>query len=224
MPAMKYACPKAGYRPQTKRILLTSGEAEELTVQLAARIGEVRLDVQPVGAHVLVDGTDRGAANQILRLSARSHAIEIRMDGYEPFRTRVRPEPGFPLILSAALVEVGAQPEATTIGTATPQGQELILVTPGRLTMGSSRREQGRRANEVLRTVELTRSFLISAREVSNQDFDAFDPSHASGVIGNENLDAATLPVVNVTWEQAAAYCNWLSEQESLAPVYQKKR
>ena len=127
-------------------------------------------------------------------LSARSHALAIRMDGYEPFQTRVRPEPGFPLILSVALVEVGAQPEVTAIGTTTPQGQELILVTPGRLTMGSSRREQGRRANEVLRTVELTRPFLISAREVSNQDFDAFDSSHTSGVIDGENLDAATLP------------------------------
>ena len=214
---------KAGYHPQTKRILLTSGESEELTLQLAARIGEVRIEAQPAGAHVFIDGMDRGTANRALRLSARSHALAIRMEGYEPFQTRVRPEPGFPLILSVALVEVGAQPETAASGTTTPQGQELILVKPGRLTMGSSRREQGRRANEVLRTVELTRPFLISAREVSNQDFDAFDSSHASGVIDDENLDAATLPVVNVTWEQAAAYCNWLSEQESLAPVYQKK-
>ncbi len=34
-----------------------------------------------------------------------------------------------------------------------PNGQELVLLTPGKFSMGSSRREPGRRANEVLRDV-----------------------------------------------------------------------
>ena len=47
------------------------------------------------------------------------------------------------------------KPEITT-----PAGQTLRLFTPGDLTMGASRREPGRRANEVLHPVSLTRLVL----------------------------------------------------------------
>jgi formylglycine-generating enzyme required for sulfatase activity len=36
----------------------------------------------------------------------------------------------------------------------------------------------------------------------------------------NQNLDGADQPVAQVGWQDAALYCNWLSEQESLRPFY----
>jgi len=41
-------------------------------------------------------------------------------------------------------------------------------VEPGAFTMGASRREQGRRANEVIVPVELTKPFFISTKEITN--------------------------------------------------------
>jgi formylglycine-generating enzyme required for sulfatase activity len=89
--------------------------------------------------------------------------------------------------------------------------------------MGSSRREQGRRANETLKQVRLTRAFYMGAREVTNREFREFLPTHAAGTFKNQDLNADDLPAVMVSWEQAALFCNWMSVKESLPPVYFQK-
>jgi formylglycine-generating enzyme required for sulfatase activity len=101
-----------------------------------------------------------------------------------------------------------------------PQGVDLVLVGPGRFTMGAARREPGRRANEVLHEVELTRPFYLAVREVTNREFREFRPGHRSGSVGSFNLEIDHHPVVNITWNDAAKYCNWLSERAGLPPVY----
>src|SRR5690606_23009220 len=99
-------------------------------------------------------------------------------------------------------------------------GREMRLVRPGSFRMGAPRREQGRRANEVERDVRLTRPFLIGLKEVTNSQFRAFRPNHTSGAERHRDLAGGDRPVVMVRWEDAAAYCNWLSEQEGLPKAY----
>ena len=86
--------------------------------------------------------------------------------------------------------------------------------------MGASRREPGRRANETLREVELQRPFYLAVREVTNAQFRKWKADHTSGRFGAHDLSGEDHPVVSVTWEQAASYCNWLSSQESLPAAY----
>jgi formylglycine-generating enzyme required for sulfatase activity len=43
---------------------------------------------------------------------------------------------------------------------------------------------------------------------------------HDSGDINAISLNDDDLPAVQITWEQAALYCNWLSAKESLPPAY----
>src|SRR5690606_22141076 len=45
--------------------------------------------------------------------------------------------------------------------------------------------------------------------------------SHSSGVVQGRTLDLDNQPVVQVSWTDAALYCNWLSEQEGLPVYYQ---
>src|SRR5690606_9155802 len=92
---------------------------------------------------------------------------------------------------------------------------------PGTFTMGASRREAGRQANEVMRNVTLTRPFYLSLTEVTNEQFAAFDAEHSSGVVEGRTLSNANQPVARVSWEQAARYSNWLSAQEGLPLFYQ---
>ena len=91
------------------------------------------------------------------------------------------------------------------------------------MTLGASRREQGRRANEKLRKVELKRPFYLSSTEVSNQQFQQFRRQHTSNHANGHTLNQRHQPVVSVTWTSAALYCNWLSEQQGLAPFYIEK-
>ena len=89
--------------------------------------------------------------------------------------------------------------------------------------MGASRSEQGRRANEVIVPVTLTDPFLISTREVTNREFAQFRKNHDSGGDVHASLSADGNPVANVSWAQAIQYCNWLSKQEGLTPVYKEE-
>ena len=86
--------------------------------------------------------------------------------------------------------------------------------------MGASRREPGRRANETLRKVNLTRPFYLGVHEVTNEAYRAFDSSHSAGQIRGYSLEGERHPVVSVTWEQAVLYCNWLSQKDALRPFY----
>jgi formylglycine-generating enzyme required for sulfatase activity len=86
--------------------------------------------------------------------------------------------------------------------------------------MGAPRREQGRRPNETERTVRLTRPFYISTREVTNREFREFKPNHTSGAEKYQQLAAGEHPAVMLSWADAAAYCNWLSDREGLPPAY----
>ncbi len=99
-------------------------------------------------------------------------------------------------------------------------GQELKLLYPGNFVMGASRREAGRQANESLRSISLTKPYYLSLTEVSNEQYKLFDPEHSSGVIDRISLSNNNQPVVEITWEQAALYCNWLSQQENLPLFY----
>jgi formylglycine-generating enzyme required for sulfatase activity len=63
----------------------------------------------------------------------------------------------------------------------------------------------------------------MGLKEVTNQEFKQFMPRHSSGEFKSQRLSNADQPVVGVTWEQAALFCNWLSLMESLPPAYVKK-
>ena len=149
------------------------------------------------------------------------HRIEIRKPGFETFQITVTPRPGFPQSIKVELkTPEQIVAESTPRIIHSPQGHEMVLIDGGRFPMGASRREPGRRANENEHEVELTRRYYLSTMEVSNREFRHFNSGHRSGKAGEFNLEIDHHPAVRLSWEEAARYCNWLSEQESLPPAY----
>ena len=209
---------KAGHASFTAEVEISSGRRSEVRAELQLLSGEVAVSSVPDRAELLIDGVPSGTTNQTLMLEARPHLIEIRLDGYVPFRTTLTPEPGLTQAVHATLKEAG--PAGLPASVASPQGVELVLVGPGRFMMGAARREPGRRANEALHEVEITRPYYLAVHEVTNKEFREFKPEHLSGSVGRYNLEIDHHPVVNVTWNDAAKYCNWLSDRAGLPQVY----
>jgi formylglycine-generating enzyme required for sulfatase activity len=117
-----------------------------------------------------------------------------------------------------------AKAAATPPTLRTAAGQQLRLVRPaGSFHMGASRREAGRRANESQRLVELTRPFYLALKEVTNAEYRRFQAAHDSGSAEGVSLNGDNYPVVNISWDDAARYCNWLSGKDKLPPAYREQ-
>ena len=64
-------------------------------------------------------------------------------------------------------------------------------------------------------SVKLTRPFYIGKHEVTHADFAAYDST------SNPDNKPPDTPVTRVSWTEAVKFCNWLSRQENLEPVYE---
>ncbi|MEM7582449.1 MAG: PEGA domain-containing protein [Acidobacteriota bacterium] len=216
---------KAGFDTRKQAVSVRSGQSQELNVVLTPQQGEVRISSWPPDAELFVDGEARGSASQQLELPAIPHQIEIRKAGFVTHSQTLTPLPGVPQWVEVTLKPVGqeraeAEAKAAPPKITTSQGHVLLKIAPGKLQMGASRREPGRRSNEVLRQVELTRPFYLATQEVSNRQYRKFKEEHFSGQVGGQNLEIDHHPAVRMTWQEAAAYCNWLSRQDNLPPAY----
>ncbi len=215
---------KAGYGITSRKVRLESAASDSITVDLTARTGTLTVNVQPADATVYVDGQARGTGSATLRLSSAPHRIEVRKTGFESWSRTVTPRPGYPQTLSARLRSLEEiERQSVALERETAAGQVLRLVEPGTFTLGSSRSEQGRRANEVIVPVKLTKSFLIGVKEVTNREFAQFRENHDSGADIHPSMAGDNNPVANVTWADAVQYCNWLSAREGLTPVYKEE-
>jgi formylglycine-generating enzyme required for sulfatase activity len=209
-----------GYQEARRQLRTSPDEESAVSVTLQPITSSVQIVATPADADVYINGEFKGNANQNLELLAASQTIEVRREGYVPFTTNFISRPGLEQQLAVSLKSLEQQRIDSIRTEIVANGQTLKLLYPTAFTMGSSRREAGRQANEVLRNVALTKPFYLSVTEVSNAQFAMFDAEHSSGVVEGRTLSNATQPVVRVTWEQAARYANWLSAQEGLPLFY----
>ena len=216
-----------GHLPAERTLNLDPGERSQATFQLEPEYGTLYISSTPPSAILTIDGTVRKSSNGRFRLTTRPHQIELKADGYESLVKQVTPQSGYSqrieLVLSSkhqgtTKENTAGSPETVT----TPLGQKLVLIKPQTFTMGASRNEPGRRANEAERIINLEKPFYISRFEVTNMEFRRFHKEHSSGSIGTLSLDAGSYPVVNVSWDDAARFMNWLSAQDGLPPFYQE--
>lgn len=213
-----------GYATWTQELFARAGSNLSAEARLNPVLGHVTVTGEPADAELLIDGASRGQTPQSLSLPALEHRIEVRKSGFVPFEAVVTPVPGLertvqfhltPSDRGKALLESAPLIRSST-------GYTLRLVPLGTFQMGSERREQGRRPNEGLRTVTLQRPFYIGVLPVTNAEFRKFRPEHASGYIDRQSIDLDSQPVTQVSWEDAAEFCNWLSQQDGLPPAYER--
>ncbi len=215
---------KTGYQTVTRTVQVVSGQGQRLEIDLPAFLGDVRVLSDPGNATVYLDGRELGKTGQAYALPALPQRLEVRKPGFAPYTLTVTPRPGFAQEVEAKLQTI-EQARVASIPRIiqSSAGDELRLLQPGRFGMGTSRREQGRRSNESLRQVEISRRFYLSRREVTNAQFREFRSQHNSGKYKEMDLNRDDYPVSGVSWEDAAEYCNWLSRRDGLPEAYRKQ-
>jgi formylglycine-generating enzyme required for sulfatase activity len=99
-----------------------------------------------------------------------------------------------------------------------PRRSEMVRLfpgmDPGRFVLPFEARRNGDFDERPAHRVTLTRSYWMGAREVTNAQYEQFAPGHRAlrGKQGFSKGDEEA--VVFVTWEEARAFCVWLSKKE----------
>ncbi|MGI9569536.1 MAG: PEGA domain-containing protein, partial [Desulfobulbia bacterium] len=222
---------RPGYKAVSQSLTLTPGEERKLLLELEQEQGVVFLTTTPPASSVTINGTPYTDAQGALTLPAQPQTFVVSASGYKTVSRTVTPNPAYSQQLAIDLPPESAtgksplnpSPSADKDALTTAAGHRLLVIQPAPFMMGAPRREPGRRANERQRQVAMKRPFLIGEKLITNGDYRKFAGSHSSGVFMGASLDGEDQPVVNITWNQAVSYLNWLSEQDDLEPFYEKQ-
>ena len=99
---------------------------------------------------------------------------------------------------------------------------KLVRIPAGRFAMGDP---NGQADEQPPALVSISRDFWMGVCEVTNEQYHRFDPDHDSGYFTKRfqgpdgpgiSLTGMNQPVVRVSWEQALAFCRWLSAKTGL--------
>ena len=204
---------KAGYFPQTIKRTLKPNQKDRISISLQAEFGEVVINATPQ-ANLELDGEAIGQTPQTLRLSAIPHTIHLSKPGYRTVQKIIRPSSRRSTQINETLItEQQARLAESPTTFKNSIGVELVLFKPDKTAnyeLGAHRSEKGQRANEILRTVRLDKAFYVSRTEISARHYHAF----------NSQIPISNLALNNVSWNDAALFCNRLSEQEKLPLFY----
>ncbi len=96
---------------------------------------------------------------------------------------------------------------------------EMVLVEKGSFTMGDTW-GYGCDNEKPTHEVNLTYDFYIGKYETTFNEYNAFCEATGKSSADDENWGRGNRPVINVSWNDAIAYCNWLSEKDKLPKAY----
>jgi formylglycine-generating enzyme required for sulfatase activity len=105
---------------------------------------------------------------------------------------------------------------------------KLKLIPAGEFLMGAADDEPEAQSDEKPQhKVRITRPFYLGVFEVTQKEYKTIigtNPSHFSATGGGQatvaRMNTDGFPVENVSWLDATAFCNKLSEREGLKPCY----
>ena len=122
----------------------------------------------------------------------------------------------------AKLRQNASEPAAKTLDLSERVTMKLVRIGAGRFIMGDAYGETDERPPA---SVTIDNDFWMGACEVTNAQYNQFDPEHDSGYFTKRfqgpdgpglSLAEPEQPVVRVSWRRAMDFCRWLSRQTGM--------
>ena len=201
---------KPGFVTKTQSQTVAPGEMVALSLVLDPEFADITITAN-ITADIYLDGQLLGTTPLQISVPTVPATLEVRADGYQGETKSITPKPKQPQIHEFTLITTAAAKlQNAPQSYKNANGIDFRLIKPrnARFEMGGKRSEKGQRANEFLRQIELQRPFYVATHELTEAQF------YGKG---------SNLPVVNLSWEQVAIFCNELSIAEGLTPFYRTK-
>ncbi|ACL04320.1 protein of unknown function DUF323 [Desulfatibacillum aliphaticivorans] len=99
-------------------------------------------------------------------------------------------------------------------------GMEFVWIPGGCFTQGTPTTERGRYHDEGPQRKICVDGFWMGRTEVTNLQFRHYKITHDSMAFKGHSLNADQQPVVYVSWRDAMAFCDWLTEQSGFKHSY----
>lgn len=196
-----------GWPDQTRTLLLRRSQPAEVSAEFV--YGSVEVMSTPSGAEIYSGERLIGTTPKTLTEAFPGElALLFKLKGYRPTQVSGTVVARQKLALAATLEEY-PRPESGKAWTITEPELKMVWIAPGSFTMGSPASEPNRTGEtEDQVSVTLSKGYWMGSTEVTQSQYESVMGANPSYFIG------ANLPVQNLSWEDAMAFCRRLTERE----------
>jgi len=127
----------------------------------------------------------------------------------QPAATQAAPPTSQPATNPASRPGAEDLPKTLTLDCGNDVKMELVLIPAGAFTMGSNEYDIAKPPH----AVSIGRPFYMGKYEVTNRQYRCFRWEHNPDVFQGQGLDSDEQPVVMASWDDAKAFCQWLSQR-----------
>jgi formylglycine-generating enzyme required for sulfatase activity len=224
----------AGKKNFEQQVTVAAGEPTQVQATLADVAGSIRVRAS-AGAEVFLDNTSKGtigASGQLVIPDAAGGAHELRVSapGKKGYRQSVNVTAGGEADVEATLADVEKPNPSPPVGTPRPavatltaggvrrnpqDGLNYVWIPPGTFQMGCSPGDsECGRDEKPLHPVTISKGFWLGQTPVTAGAYRRFSAATGREMPAapsfNEGWAIDNMPVVNVTWDDARAYCGWM--------------
>ncbi len=194
---VKFSWNKVPINGESKTIELDFGQSAQY--KAGADIGLIHLEGLPEGAPLMVNDTPLAGKLEELALKAGNTVLKIADENYRPWSSEVA-------VVAGAIQKVKVNSGKMVV--------PLVFVQGGTFSMGSN---SGGSDEKPVHQVTIS-SFMIGKYEVTQEQYQRVIGTNPSNFTSGS--DAGKRPVEQISWYDAVAFCNRLSEMEGLEKVY----
>lgn len=174
-------------------------DGDHALVAATTELGSISVKSTPAAASIYLDDSDTGKKTDTVldNIMPGTYTLTLKKSGYWNYETTV-------------VVESGKQSQ---VSTTLERGvtMDWIEIPAGEFKMGDNFNE-GVRDERPVHTVYLD-DYYIGKYEVTFEQYDLFCEDTGRAKPSDEGWGRGTRPVINVSWYDAEAFCEWLSNK-----------